>query len=363
VHAHRPATTRGRWLTRCACMGVLACILAGASGIACAPSAGTGARVPRGSVTGRAAAAVGDSGVFASPVEPLGVHPVLPHADAESAAVALGYWAAPSVQDRTVPYPHDIPTEPRRFCGRSYYVRPVVAMPDTSIVRSRTGNDWMMWAATWVMPICDEKGLVRTSVHLADQRPGLRVLQGPGPRDVPELVPDSGTFPHIGQWRSEQMRDWERGIGMTPESAVTALAALLGKTGAHIAEVPEAFTAVRLLDPSPPVIRSPRIVGDLAICPRWRLTLDRPVTLRGTSSGQVVRTQTVYVTRSKGGCEGAPMMQIPVPSQPATVPFMYVVTEPVRPGSRVARPRDPKIRWTALRVVEPLWFEEARLEP
>lgn len=354
-------TTRGRRLTRSACVGALACVVAGASGIACAPRAEARARVPAGSVTGRAAAAVGDSGVFASPVQPHGVRPVVPHTDAESAAVAFGYWEAPSVQDLTVSYAHRIPTERRRFCGRSYYVRPVVAMPDTSVVRSITLNDWWMWAPTWVMPICDDQGVVRTSVELTDLPPGMRVVQGPEPRDVPELVPDSGTFPHIGQSRSEHMRGWERGIGLTPESAVTVVMALLGTTGVHVAEVPEAFMTVRVLEPSPPVVRSLRIVGDQANCPRWRLTLDRPVSVRGTASGQVVRARTVYVARSKGGCAGAPLVQVPLPAQPATVPFMYVVNT-LRPGRHDVRPPDPELRWTTLRVVEPLWFEEARLE-
>ena len=169
----------------------------------------------------------------------------------------MGYWGAPSFQDRSVPYYHEIPTERRRFCGRSYYVRPVVAMPDTIVVRANSGNDWMMWAPTWVVPICDNTGLVRTSVELTDVRPGLRVIQGPGPRDVPELVPDSGTFPHIGQWRASQIGDWESGIGMTPETAVAVAAALLRKTGARVSEVPEAFTMVRLLGAQPPVVRSP----------------------------------------------------------------------------------------------------------
>lgn len=102
--------------------------------------------------------------------------------------------------------------------------------------------------------------------------------------------------------------------------------------------------------------------GDLALCPRWRLTLDRPVTLRGSSSGQVVRTRTVYVTRGKGGCEGAPLMQVPVPSQPDSVPFVYNASPPVRPGSRVIRPPDPELHWTVLRVLEPVWFEQAHLE-
>jgi len=341
---------------------MLLCAVAGVSALACEQRIPTVARVPRGSVTGRAAAAVGDSGIFASPVLPLGVGPVIPHADAESAAVAMGYWRTPAVQDLTVPYYHEIPTERRRFCGRSYFVRPVVAMPDTVVVRSNSGNDWMMWAATWVMPICDEKGRVRTSVHLADVTPGLRVIQGPGSRDVPELVPDSGTFPHIGQWRASEIGDWERGIGMTPETAVAVATALLGKTGARIAEVPEAFTIVRLLEPTPPLVRSPQVVADLAICPRWRLTLDRPVSLRGTVSGHVVRTQTVYVTRGAGGCRGAPLLQVPTPTQPATVPLMYNASRPPL-ASRHVGPQAAEFRWTELRALEPLWFEEARLSP
>ena len=38
---------------------------------------------------------------------------------------------------------------------------------------------------------------------------------------------------------------------------MTAVAALLGMPGAHVAEVPVAFMTVSLLDPEPPVIRTP----------------------------------------------------------------------------------------------------------
>ena len=319
----------------------------------------THARVPRSSVTGRAAAAVGDSGIFASPVLPRGAVPLIPHADAESAAVAMGYWEAPAVQDRTVPYYHEIPTERRHFCGRSFYVRQVAAMPDTTVVRTQGGNDWMMWAPTWVMPICDDKGTVRSSVEFTDLPTGLHVIQGPAAHDVPELVPDSATFPHISQWPSKFMHDWERGIGMTPETAVTVAVAMLERTGARVAEVPEAFVMVRQIDASPPANPSTQIVADLAICPRWRLTLDRPVTLRGANTGQVVRTQTVYVTRSESGCHGKPVLQIPKPSQPETIPFMYNANQP-RPGSRIVGPNNADFRWIALRVIEPIWFQSAR---
>src|SRR5262245_60960007 len=131
---------------------------------------------------------------------------------------------------------------------------------------------------------------------------------------------------------------------MTPETAVAVATALLPKTGACVAEVPDAFPIVHLLDPAPPLIRSPRIFADLAICPRWRLTLDRVVALRGMASGQVVRVQTVYVTRGTHGCSGAPQLQIPTPTQPATVPFVYDASRPPPPGSRYVGPRAAEFR-------------------
>ena len=333
-----------------------------ATAVACAPHALTSVHVPRTSVTGRAAAAVGDTGVFASPVLPNGVRPVIPPADAESAAVAMGYWESPVDAARFARTAHNVPTERRRFCGRSFYVRPIVAMPDTTIVRSMTANDWMMWAPTWVMPICDEDGHVHSSVYLADLPMGARVVAGPEPLHALELD-HTGPFPHIGFIPSSQMGGWESGIGMPPEAAVTEVTSLLQKTGAHVAEVPEAFAIARLLDPSPPEIRSPRIFGGSATCPRWRLTLDRPVSLRGAVSGQIVKTRTVYVTRREDGCRGTPQVQIPKPAQPDTVPFMWIVNPTLPPGSRITSPPPPDLRWMMLRVLEPLWFEEARLEP
>src|SRR5689334_22717664 len=119
--------TPGRWLTRAAFIAVLVYAVAGIGAFGLSERAARGARVPRAFVAGRAAAALGDSGVFASPIVPLGAHPTIPHADAESAAVAVGYREAPSVQDLTaLPEYKEIPLVRRHFCGRSYYVRPVV---------------------------------------------------------------------------------------------------------------------------------------------------------------------------------------------------------------------------------------------
>ena len=352
------AVTPGRWLAGGAWAALLLFVLVSVAVLGLAERVWKGARVTITAVTGNAAAAVGDSGVFASPLLPPNVLPAIPHADAESAAVAMGYWGVPSFQDLTaLPEYKERYLERRHFCGRSYYVRPVVAMPDTNVVRANSGNAWGMWSPTWVMPICDDANRVRTSVEFSDVPQRLRVIQGDRPGDVPELVPAAGTFPHIGQWPWRYFPDWERGIGMTPETAVDVAVTWLRGTGARVAEVPEAFTIIMPLNSW----RRPK--GDstpfapTAQCARWRLTLDRPVLLRGTSSHQVIRTRTVYAVRGEGGCRGNLILEIPKPSQPATVPFMYMV--PALPGHPPLT-RDPELRWTTLRVVEPIWFEPAR---
>ena len=367
--ASRPADCP-RWLTTSALVAVLLYGVTGVAVLAIAQRAWIGGRVSTAFVTMRAASSAGDSGVFASPVMPRGARPTIPHADAESAAVAMGYWEAPSFQDRTVPYYKERPTERRHFCGRSYYVRPVIAMPDTNVVRTNSGNDWGMWAPTWVMPICDDAELVRTSVMLSDLPSALRVILGDQVGDVPELVPAPRTFPRIYFWRWQYFPDWERGIGMTPETAVAVAVAWLRGTGARVAEVPEAFTIIIAPDVTDRLAHShsTQTFGITPNCPRWRLTLDRPVTLRGAVSGQIVHTRTVYVTRGDSGCRGAPVLEIPKPSQPTTVPFEYPVVSPLPHDSgtppqiaRATRPPDPKYRWTMLHVIEPIWFEAARL--
>lgn len=366
---HRLTVSSGSWLTSGARVAILLYAVVAVAVLGLAQRALMGARVPRALVMGRAAAALGDSGVFASPVIPPNVRPAVPHADAESAAVAMGYWDVPSYQDFTsVPAYKDRPLERRHFCGRSYYVRSVVMMPDTNVVQSHVGNDWGMWAPTWVVPICDDVGRVRTSVHFLDVPSGLRVVLGDQPGDVPELVHPTRTLPHIGFWSSRDFRNWERGISMTPETAVAVAAALLKGTGARVAEVPEAFTII-----VPPGILpqtahlAPSTFAWTPLCARWRVTLDRPVTLRGAKTGQSIRTRTVYVVRGESGCYGVPELQVPKPAQPTTVPFMYTVG-PVIPDSglrpvngRSVQLPPPEFRWTTLRVLEPIWFEPARL--
>lgn len=350
-------------------MFILVYVVVGTAALGLARRALTRARVPPGSVTGHAAKAVGDSGVFASPVLPPSVHPLIAHADAESAAVAMGYWYAPSYQVRGLPYYHVRPTERRRFCGRSYYVQPVVALPDSAEVPSVTSDVVMTWGAAWVMPVCDDAGRVRTSVLLSDAPTRMRVIQGDQPGDVPELVNPPDTFGRIGGWDARLFPDWERGIGMTPETAVAVAAAQLAGTGARVTEVPEAFMLVvpsrkAVLDAS-----SPQTSVQTQTCPRWRLTLDRAVTLRGMRSGQVVRTRTVYVARGATGCAGALTLQIPRPAQPATLPFSYGVRPDESRHSAVpprrghpARLQLPEMRSTALKVTEPIWYEAARLQ-
>src|SRR5690348_6012886 len=113
----------GRWLARGVFITLLVYVVAGVAVLGLTQRAARGARVPGAFVAGRAAAAIGDSGVFATPVIPRGIHPTIPHADAESAAVASAYSYTPSVQDLSaLPEYKEIPLERRHFCGRSYYV-------------------------------------------------------------------------------------------------------------------------------------------------------------------------------------------------------------------------------------------------
>jgi hypothetical protein len=224
-----------------------------------------------------------------------------------------------------------------------------------------------MWGPAWVIPVCNDAGFVQTTVLLADAPMQLRVIQGDQPGDVPEMVFPDNTFPRITGWDARYFPDWERGIGMTPESAVAVAVAWLAGTGARVSEVPEAFMLVVPRDPPPAIADQTMIQSHL--CPRWRLTLDRAVPLRGTTSGQVVRTRTVFVMAGEAGCGGAATLQIPRLTQPATLPYRYGVrlvsshdsVLPSRNG-RPAGPPPPEMRSTALRVTEPVWFEEARIQ-
>lgn len=359
-----------RRLASAALVTVLLYVVAGTAALGLVLQARGGARVPLETVTGRAAAAVGDSGAFAMSAPPPGVRPVMLLADAESAAVAMAYFWAPSYQDTSVPYYQTRPTERRRLCGRSYYVRPVVALPDSHVVHSAVTTDFVItWGPAWVIPACDAAGFPRRTTLVADAPTGLRVLLGDHPDDVPELVFPMSEPPRIGSVDPWLFRGWERGIALSPETAVTVAATELAAAGARIADVPEAFVVVIPPDVAPKQAAIPQTPVQPQACPRWRLMLDRAVVLRGLTSNQVVRTRTVYVARGDSGCDGPPTLQIPRPAQPATLPFMYGV----RPGwprdtvlmpvnGRPVRPPDLQERWAALRVTEPVWFEEARLQ-
>ncbi|MEO7858248.1 MAG: hypothetical protein ABIU76_14725, partial [Gemmatimonadaceae bacterium] len=357
-------------------VAVAACAVVGLLALGDARHAREGVRVPRAVVTGPAAAAIGDSGIFSLPSAPAGVRPIIARADAESAAVAFAYgWEAPSrwVMPEKTNLPHvrpahvEIrPTERRHICDRSYYVRPVVALPDTLVVQSVTSSVISIWGPAWVVPVCDDAGTARATVLITDAPMALQVVLGHQPGSVPELVFPPGTFPHIGMVNPGQYGDHDRGVTLSPERAVTVATTQLAASGARVVEVPEAFAIVLSTPgPSPGTTQaSPQGRG----CPRWRLVLDREVTLRGLMSGQLVHTRTVYVSRDKGGCGGAVALEVPRAEQPTTLPFSYGVqssasdsTVRTRDGRSAAAPM-VEFRWTALRVTAPIWYEGARLE-
>ena len=332
-------------------------------------------QVSRDVVTGPAAAAIGDSGIFDLRGSVDGAPHVIARADAESAAVAFAYgWEAPSnlvfsqsnLSPHRIPHAEIHPLERRSVCDRSYHVRPVVAMPDTLSVRSPT-SDVTVWGPIWVVPICNDGGSVKAIVLVADMPMAVQVVVGDRPGAVPELTFPDSTFPHIGMAPVQMMDGQGRGIGLSPERAVAAaVSALAANGGVHVREVPDAFPIIMSV-PAPTPGRTQALPQGRE-CPRWRLRLDRDVRLRGRISGQVVSTATVYVSRDKFGCGGDATLEIPRPNQPTTLPYAYGVYAPMLdstapvPGRR-APPRPIEFRSTALRVTEPIWFEPAQLAP
>jgi hypothetical protein len=354
------------WLTNAVSAALLLVSVAGAAGLGIIQRIRMGPRVPSALVTGRAAAALGDSGAFAMSAAPAGVRPALALADAESAAVAFAYWFAPKWK---VFRPREIverPSERRSVCGRSYYVRSVVVVPDSVARIATTTNMLMQWGPEWVVPVCDDFGRARTTVTVGDAATRLRVVLGDQPGDVPELVFPRNERWHVSWAPEKLMHEWERGIALLPETAVRAATAQLSGTGARVADVPVAYRIVV----SPQELK----VGSMAqppfgqgpSCPRWRLVLDRVVTLRGVTSGRIVDTRTVYVTRADMGCGGVPLLQIPQPTQPPTLASWYRVEDgtpnpELLRGACLAVPPPSDTRCTELRVTEPVWFVEARL--
>jgi hypothetical protein len=354
------------WLTNGVSAALLLISVAGAAGLGIIQRIRMGPRVPRALVTGHAAAALGDSGAFTMSVAPAGVRPALALADAESAAVAYAYWFAPTQKVFRAREIVERPSERRSVCGRSYYVRSVVAVPDSVAKIARTTSMPMQWGPEWVVPVCDDFGRARTTVVAADASTRLRVVLGDQPGDVPELVFPRNERWHVSPITGRLTHGWERGIALLPEAAVRAAAVQLSGTGARVAEVPVAY---RIALPSRELKAGSmpqRAFGQGPACPRWRLVLDRVVTLRGVTSGRIVDTRTVYVARADKGCGGVPLLQIPQPTQPPTLASWYRVEDrtpnraPLR-GACLAVPPPSDTRCTELRVTEPVWFEEARL--
>ena len=356
------------WLLLAARLGAILTFLVLAAVLGLSWHARNGTRLRLEFVSGRAAAALGDSGVFAMHGAPPGILPKLPLADAESAAVADAYRFAPThwiTRGREI---LERPSERRHVCGRAFYMRPVISVPDSLSAQRITTDLTLLWGPVWIVPVCNDAGIAETTVAIADAPTELRVTLGDQPEDVPELnFPRDLLRAHIVWTDPTRSIDWDRGIALSPETAGAVASATLKGTGARVNDVPEAFHVVLSSRDG----ESPDSIFQSATqppaCLRWRLTLDRPVLLRGRASGQIARTNTVYVARGPWGCDRTATMQIPRPLQPRTIHFLYDLWRH-KVGSKDPRPEHGgnlsslfKMRSTIVPVREPLWFEPAEL--
>ena len=179
----RPST----WLLLAARLGAFLTVLVLAAVVGLSWHARYGTRLRPSVVSGRAAAALGDSGVFAMHGAPPGILPKLPLADAESAAVADAYRVAPTHWIRRGKEILERPSERRHVCGRAFYMRPVISVPDSLSKQRITTDLALLWGPVWIVPVCNDAGIAETTAAVADAPTELRVTLGDQPEDVPEL--------------------------------------------------------------------------------------------------------------------------------------------------------------------------------
>lgn len=298
-----PARSHLSLLIRAVRVSALLTAVTAVAVLACALGAWPQVHVPRGSVTGQAAAAVGDSGIFAPPTLPRAAPGRSCHSQNTSASVPRAHRGTMVFRDRRLGYP-TVPYEPGIRRDRAPRMRTrVLSSPNAGDAGCERREDHEYEPSDNVAAAVGNSRMrrfgPRARLGLLAGRPTRGAGHpGPGPTDVPELEADLETAPHIGRDARFSSADWERGIKPTPETAVATVAAVLGPTGARVAEVPAAFAGGEKFGPED-VFEHPGPKRTLFIqlvaqplSRRWRLTLDRAVTLHGTASRQVVRTRT-----------------------------------------------------------------------
>lgn len=259
----------------------------------------------RGLVTAEVAATIDGTGHFVlryPPPPPLGPRE-RPRQDLLALAAAFGPWAARGIGFERIAEMRGAPIDlaALRPCGRAVYIATPFALPDgapTWVHRSL--------GPQWIFPLCESATAPPAVTLIVAANTTTQLIDG-----WPIDPPDSSGAPYmpIGV-RLGESAPWM--------SAERAAAAVYRATGARIARVPEAAGTTDY-------------VTEEATCYYWKLTVDRPVRVRGLASGTVseVTDFFVFVVRCMLVPEPPSGVLVATPTQPAFIRQLTAVHPPV----------------------------------
>lgn len=178
-----------------------------------------------------------------------------------------------------------------RACGRTHYVESPFGLLDQPLpqqARRAFGNNW-------AVTLCSGSD-AQLAVSLSDDSL-TRSMTG----DLNDLVRSGDVSAYLAFGIPS------RYTPDGPLSAESAVGFVWRSTEHRIAQAPEAYNAY-----------DERMVGQLAGCASWRIVLERPVLLTSLRSGQLIKTDTLYVMSLPACFSDSPTLLAALPEQPST---------------------------------------------
>jgi hypothetical protein len=203
-----------------------------------------------------------------------------------------GYWTDPHLLDLC---PDEV-----------HYVRPQLgALPVDSLPDDLAVTPLRKFGPQWLLPLCGDDAEPQMTVQVALRANLVRFRSGQLVEPEPYLL--SAFSPQGVPWQ------WPDAL---PLSAERAARFAYDQTGARIARVPELFLRGDTDSQGTYDLQA----GAARNCSRWRIVLDREVSMQRGVGSPVRSTTEVYVaTISCSGSDITPTLQLPIEGQVASV--------------------------------------------
>lgn len=221
-----------------------------------------------------------------------------------------------SDRGRSIDFAHLTP------CERVFYAEPPLPeLPDA--VSDVTRRDYGPW---YLVTLCDASGSAAVSVATSAYATDLRIVKG------------RLSFPahHGGEFRITGIPITLGALPLPPEDAVRKAS----ESGALVADVPRLVATI----------------DDYPQMSRWKIKLDRTVTVRRENGGLRQTREDLHVWRR--GFRDSVMAQLPAETQPTSITLEWWVPQPV--GSKAIPPQTASLT-IPLRAGYPVRFERAIL--